>query len=49
VIGSDVEVKPDGSIYKVVRYDSLGLWVYYNRTAGDAPIVTITLQKSLDR
>lgn len=49
VVGADAEVKPDGSIYKVVRYDALGLWVYYNRTAGDAPIVTITLQKSLDR
>jgi hypothetical protein len=49
VVGSDVEVQPDGAIYKVVRYDALGLWVYYNRTAGAAPIVTITLQKSLDR
>jgi hypothetical protein len=49
IVGSDVEVKPDGAIYKVVRYDALGLWVYYNRTAGAAPTVTITLQKSLDR
>lgn len=48
VVGADVDVKPDGSIYKVVRYDALGLWVYYNRTAGDAPIITITLQKSLE-
>jgi hypothetical protein len=48
VVGSDVDVKPDGGIYKVVHYDALGLWVYYNRSAGDAPIVTITLQKSLD-
>jgi len=48
VVGADVDVKPDGAIYKVVRYDALGLWVYYNRTAGDAPIVTITLQRSLD-
>jgi len=48
VVGSDVEVKPDGAIYKVVRYDTLGFWVYYNRGAGDNPIVTITLQKSLD-
>ena len=49
VVGSAVEVKPDGAIYKVVHYDALGFWVYYNRSAGDAPTVTITLQKSLDR
>ena len=47
VVGSDVQMKPDGSIYKLVRYDGLGLWVYYNRTGGEVPIVTITLQKSL--
>ena len=47
VVGSDVELKPDGSIYKLVRYEGLGLWVYYNRTAGPVPVVTITLQKSL--
>jgi hypothetical protein len=48
VVGPDVEPKPDGSIYKAVRYEALGLWVYYNRTAAPVPIVTITLQKSLD-
>ena len=48
VVGADVEVKPDGSIYKLVRYESLGVWVYYNRSAGATPIVTITIQKSLE-
>ena len=47
VVGPDVEVKPDGRIYKLIRYDSLGVWVYYNRSAGATPIVTITIQKSL--
>jgi hypothetical protein len=46
VVGPNVEVKPDGSIYKLIRYDSLGVWVYYNRTGGAVPIVTITIQKS---
>jgi hypothetical protein len=46
VVGADVDVAADGRIYKVVRYDNLGFWVYYNRSAGEVPIVTITLQKS---
>lgn len=47
VVGPSVDLKPDGSIYKLIRYESLGLWVYYNRTGGEVPIVTITIQKSL--
>ena len=47
VVGPNVDLKPDGSIYKLIRYDSLGVWVYYNRTSGVVPIVTITIQKSL--
>lgn len=47
VAGPNVDVKPDGSIYKLIRYDSLGVWVYYNRTGGETPMVTITIQKSL--
>jgi hypothetical protein len=46
VVGPNVDPKPDGSIYKLVRYDNLGVWVYYNRTGGGVPIVTITIQKS---
>lgn len=45
VLGSDVEAKPDGSIYKLVRYPKAGYWVSYNRTAGDSPLVSITMQK----
>ncbi|HKZ77251.1 MAG TPA: hypothetical protein VJ124_02930 [Pyrinomonadaceae bacterium] len=45
VFGSDIEAKPDGSIYKMVRYPKAGYWLSYNRTAGTSPLTTITLQK----
>jgi hypothetical protein len=45
VFGADVEAKPDGSKYKLVRYPKVGYWISYSRTAGDNPIITITLQK----
>lgn len=45
VFGSDFEQKPDGSKYKLVRYPKAGYWVSYNRTAGDSPMITITMQK----
>ncbi|HEX2268952.1 MAG TPA: hypothetical protein VHH35_05440 [Pyrinomonadaceae bacterium] len=45
VFGSDFETKPDGSKYKLVRYPKAGYWVSYSRTAGDTPIITITMQK----
>jgi hypothetical protein len=44
VVGGDLETK-NGSAYKLVRYESLGFWVSYNRTAGPVVIVTITIQK----
>ena len=46
VVGPDVEVRADGSLYKQMHYDSFGIWVIYNRGAGDAATVTITIQKS---
>jgi hypothetical protein len=46
VVGPEIEVMVDGSLYKLVRYDSFGVWVIYNRGAGDAGTVTITIQKS---
>jgi hypothetical protein len=44
VFGADVETKPDGSKHKLVRYPKAGYWVSYSRTAGETPIVTITIQ-----
>ena len=46
VVGPDVEVAADGSMYKQMHYDSFGVWVFYNRGTGDAATVTITIQKS---
>ena len=45
VFGSDFDAKPDGSKYKLVRYPKAGYWISYSRTAGDSPIITVTLQK----
>ena len=45
VLGVSVEPKPNGSMYKLNRYPEAGYWVSYNRTAGDKPIITITMQK----
>lgn len=45
VFGIDFDAKPDGSKYKLVRYPKAGYWVSYSRTAGDTPIITITMQK----
>ena len=48
VFGGDIEPKPDGSKYRMVRYPKAGCWLSYNRTAGDQPLITVTLQK-IDR
>ena len=45
VLGVALQAKPDGSMYQLNRYPEAGYWVSYNRTAGDNPIVTITVQK----
>jgi outer membrane protein assembly factor BamE (lipoprotein component of BamABCDE complex) len=45
VVGPNVEVKPDGSLYQMVLYDKLGFWVSYHRSAGNVPVVTVTIQK----
>jgi hypothetical protein len=45
VFGADIEAKPDGSKYKLVRYPKVGYWISYSRTGGDTPIVTVTMQK----
>ena len=47
VVGPDIETRPDGSMHKMVTYDSLGFWVSYHRSVGAVPTVTITIQKIL--
>ncbi|MEO7971318.1 MAG: hypothetical protein ABI698_08465 [bacterium] len=45
VLGAEVEAKADGSVYKMVRFPKAGYWLSYNRTAGNSPLTTVTLQK----
>ena len=45
VFGADIEAKSDGSKSKLVRYPKAGYWVSYSRTAGDSPIISVTMQK----
>jgi hypothetical protein len=45
LFGGDIDVKPDGSMYRMVRYPKAGCWLSYNRTAGEQPLITVTLQK----
>ena len=44
VIGEAVQPKADGSIYQLKRYPEAGYWVAYNRTAGENPVTTVTVQ-----
>ena len=46
VLGAEVEAKPDGSMYQMTPYKQAGYWVAYSRTAGDSPMVMITMQKT---
>jgi hypothetical protein len=45
VFGEDIEAKSDGSKSRLVRYPKAGFWVSYNRTAGESPMITVTIQK----
>jgi len=45
VFGGDVEAKADGSVYKMIRFPKAGYWLSYNRTSGNSPLITVTLQK----
>lgn len=45
VVGAELETQPNGTLYRVARYESLGFWVSYSRTTGEVLIVTITIQK----
>lgn len=45
VVGGDLERLANGSLYRIVRYDSLHFWVSYNRATAPVTSVTVTLQK----
>lgn len=46
VLGEEIEAKADGSMYKMTTYPQAGYWIAYSRTAGDSPMVIITMQKT---
>lgn len=45
IFGEDADVKEDGSIFKMVRYEKERFWISYTKTAGDEKLVTIAVQK----
>lgn len=45
VFGVEIEAKPDGSVYRMVRYPKAGYWLSYNKTSGNSPLITVTMQK----
>ena len=45
VFGMDIEPKSDGGIFKLIRYPDAGYFVSYSKTAGDDPLVTVTMQR----
>jgi hypothetical protein len=45
VVGVELDTTANGSLHKLVRFESLGFWVSYNRTKSPVSNVTVTLQK----
>ena len=43
VVGEDLLQRPDGSLFRMVLYDSERFWVSYNKSASVEPVVTITI------
>ena len=43
VVGEGLLERPDGSLFRTVRYDSERFWVSYNKSASVVPTVTITI------
>jgi len=43
VVGDNLQLRPDGSSFKMVVYDSEHVWVSYNKGASVTPVVTITI------
>ena len=43
VVGEDLLQKPDGSLFRMVLYDSERFWVSYYTSASAVPVVTITI------
>jgi len=46
ILGTEIEAKPDGSMYRMVTYPQAGYWLAYSRVPGESPMVIITMQKT---
>lgn len=42
---AQMEAKPDGSVFKMVKYEDVGYWVSYSRMAGEKAMVIVMIQK----
>ena len=47
VVGSELETRPNGSKYKMVHFTNEGFWVSYNQSAGNVPMITVTIQAEM--
>ena len=43
VVGEGLLEKPDGSLFRMVMYNSERFWVTYNKSTSAVPLVTITI------
>jgi hypothetical protein len=43
VVGEGLLQRPDGSVFRMVMFESERFWVSYNKTAATVPTVTITI------
>ena len=43
VVGEGLLERPDGSLFRMVTYNSERFWVTYNKSASVVPLVTITI------
>ncbi len=43
VVGEELLQRPDGSLFKIVFYNSERFWVSYNKSASEVPVVTVTI------
>lgn len=45
VLGEEAAPAENGSVYKLIRHPDRGFWISYSRSAGDKPVIMITLQE----
>jgi hypothetical protein len=43
IVGEGLLQRPDGSVFRMVMYESERFWVSYNKSASTVPVVTITI------